>query len=104
MSNILDDTTSSSIDLNAAHNAMLQCAQHEADVLLAQAEAFVFKAQDIMAKAREPVHDIEKMIAKAQEPIFPSWRVARTSKPRCGVVPLWNPTHRSGVIRLRELM
>ena len=71
MSNILVGTTISSIDLDAAHGAMLQCARHEADVLLAKAATFVFKAQDIMAKAREPVHDIENMIAKAQEPIFP---------------------------------
>ena len=71
MSNILVGTTISSIDLDAAHGAMLQCAQHEADVLLAKAATFVFKAQDIMAKAREPVHDIEKRIAKAQEPLFP---------------------------------
>ena len=64
-------TKTSSIDWDAAHGAMLQCARHEADVLLAKAATFVSKAQDIMAKARDSVYDIETFVAQAQEPLFP---------------------------------
>ena len=68
MSNIFVPTKTSSIDWDAAQEAMLQCARHEADALLVKAATFVSKAQNIMAKAQEPV---QNMIAKAQEPIFP---------------------------------
>ena len=71
MSIVLDSTTGSSIDLQAAQSSFLECAQHEADVLLAQAREFASKARDYALKAKDTMAMAETFVVQSQEPLFP---------------------------------